>query len=172
LFPEDELGLCPNFTTKDSHTNLPMSRSHNGPTNPRNNPKQKATRKRNSRSIGLGQSVVPWADCLHGPGGLSAGSLWTVRNSLPNHQYCTLKNRPSAPHPQMVRAEKTVHTHLADRPANLEQPKARDKTDRKEATQYLAKNTMNTWSAGTSRTVREHLVDCPSHMDGAALTRK
>jgi hypothetical protein len=29
-----ELGLCPKFTTKDSHTSLPRSCSHNRPTNP------------------------------------------------------------------------------------------------------------------------------------------
>jgi hypothetical protein len=34
--PKRELGTCPKFTTKDSHTNLPRSRSHNKPTNHRN----------------------------------------------------------------------------------------------------------------------------------------
>jgi hypothetical protein len=36
--PKRELGLYPKFTTKDSHTSLPRSHSHNGPTNPRNKP--------------------------------------------------------------------------------------------------------------------------------------
>jgi hypothetical protein len=38
--PKRELGLCPKFTTKDSHTSLPRSRSHNRPTNPRNKHKR------------------------------------------------------------------------------------------------------------------------------------
>jgi hypothetical protein len=81
FFPKDELGLCPKFTTKDSHTSLPRSRSHNGPTNPRNKPKLKATRKRNSRSKGLKQSAVAWADRPYGGGGLSAGTRRTFRKA-------------------------------------------------------------------------------------------
>jgi hypothetical protein len=34
--PKRELSLDPKFTTKDSHTSLPRSRSHDGRTNPRN----------------------------------------------------------------------------------------------------------------------------------------
>jgi hypothetical protein len=50
FFPKDELGLYPKFKTKNFHTSLPRSCSHNEPTNPRNKPQLKATRKRNSRS--------------------------------------------------------------------------------------------------------------------------
>jgi hypothetical protein len=31
-----ELGLCPQITSEKSRTHLPRSRSHNGPTDPRN----------------------------------------------------------------------------------------------------------------------------------------
>jgi hypothetical protein len=31
-----ELGLCPQITSQESRTHLPRSRSHNGPTDPRN----------------------------------------------------------------------------------------------------------------------------------------
>jgi hypothetical protein len=153
----------PEIHIKDSHTSLPRSRSHNGPTNPRNKPQLKATRKHNSRSEGLRQSMVPRADHPHGPRGLSAGPgrlstglLRTVRNSLLSHQYCTSKNGLSVPYPRTVHMAKTDHTHLAGCSTNLEQPKALDKTGRKEATQELAKNTTNTWLAGSSCTVHEH----------------
>jgi hypothetical protein len=53
---------------------LPRSRSHNGPTNPRNEPNLKATQKRNSRSKGLTRSTKPRADRPHGPSGLSVGA--------------------------------------------------------------------------------------------------
>jgi hypothetical protein len=66
FFLQDELGLCPKFTTKDSHTSLPKSRSDNIPTNPRNKPQLKATQKRNSRSKGLRQPAKPGADHPHG----------------------------------------------------------------------------------------------------------
>jgi hypothetical protein len=53
-----------------------------------------------------------------------------------------------------VRAEETVCTLLAGRPANFEQQKALDKTDRNEVTQELAKNMMNYYLEASSRTVR------------------
>jgi hypothetical protein len=45
--PKRELGLCPKSTTKDSHTSLPRSRSHNGPTNTRNKSQTNLTQKHN-----------------------------------------------------------------------------------------------------------------------------
>jgi hypothetical protein len=85
FFPRDKLRLCPKFITKDSHTSLPRSRSHNRPTNPRNKPKDSPTslprsrshnrptnprnkpqtiskRKRNTRSKGLSDSAKVQAD--------------------------------------------------------------------------------------------------------------
>jgi catalase len=101
------------------------------------------------------------AGCPRGPGGPSARTGRTIRKCLPNLHYRASNNELSEPYPQTIHAEKTVRTLLADRPANFEQPKTPDKTYRNEETQELMKNMMNTWSAGSSRTVREHLADCP-----------
>jgi hypothetical protein len=108
--PKRELGLCPKFTNKDSHTSLPRSRSHNGPTNPMNKPHTILKRKHDSRSKGLSSPAKPQADCPRPPGGPSA---WvrqtvrelrrTVRKTTPNLQYCTLNNGPSAMGPRTVR---------------------------------------------------------------------
>jgi hypothetical protein len=57
-----ELGLCPKFTTKDSHTSLPRLRSHNGPTNPRNKPQTIPKQKHESRSKGLSGSAKHQVD--------------------------------------------------------------------------------------------------------------
>jgi hypothetical protein len=51
--PKRELGLYPKFTTTDSHTSLPRSRSHNGRTNPRNKLQTIPKRKHEARSKGL-----------------------------------------------------------------------------------------------------------------------
>jgi hypothetical protein len=64
--------------------NLPRSCSHNGPTNPRNKPKLKETRKRNTRSKGLRQSAEPRADSSRSPGGQSARSRQTVHEIAAN----------------------------------------------------------------------------------------
>jgi hypothetical protein len=123
--PKRELGLYPKFTTKDSHTSLPRSYSHYGPTNPRNKPQPIPKRKRNSRSKGLSNSALDQAECPQAPsgpsarlgrtvrghladrpqglGGLSAWLRRTVRKQSPNLQYCTLNNRPSAMGPRTVR---------------------------------------------------------------------
>jgi hypothetical protein len=101
--PKRELGLCPKFTTKNLHTSLSRSRSHNGPTNPRNKPQTTPKRKRNSRSKRLSNIAKPQADCPRPPGGPSAW-VWrtvrelrrTVRKTFPNLQYYTLNNGPSA----------------------------------------------------------------------------
>jgi hypothetical protein len=77
--PKSQTRLCPKFTTKDSHTSLPRLSSHNRPTNPENTSQTNHKRKRNSRSKGLSQSVVPGADCPHGLGGPSAGFRRTIR---------------------------------------------------------------------------------------------
>jgi hypothetical protein len=105
FFPKDELGLCPKFTTKDSHTSLPRSRSHNKPTNPRNKPQLKAKRKRNSRSKGLRQSTVPGADGPRWTGGQSVRTRRTVRKIFPNNQYRTSKYGRSVIYPRTVREQ-------------------------------------------------------------------
>jgi hypothetical protein len=88
--PKRELELCPKFTTKDSHTSLPRSRSHNGPTNSRNKPQTISKRKHDSRSKGLRCPANHQVDCLRPPGGPSAWVRRTVRKTSPNLQYCTL----------------------------------------------------------------------------------
>jgi hypothetical protein len=76
--PKRELGLCPKFTTKDSHTSLPRLRNHNGPTNPRSKPQTIQKRMRNSRSKGLSSAA------RHQVAVTSGRSAWyerTVRGS-------------------------------------------------------------------------------------------
>jgi hypothetical protein len=134
--------------------------SHNGPTNPTNKPQLKATRKRNSRSKELsnlrclGRTVrMDQADCPRGPGGLSAGSLRTVRNSLPNLQYCTLKNGQSVLYPRTVHVERTARAHLTDCPPNLVQPKAHGQMDRTKGKQEHTEKLTNYRLKASSRTV-------------------
>jgi hypothetical protein len=59
---KSELGLYPKFTTTDSHTSLPRSRSHNGPTNPRKKCQTTPKRKHEVRSKGLGCLAGALAD--------------------------------------------------------------------------------------------------------------
>jgi hypothetical protein len=75
-----ELGLCPKFTTKDSHTSLRRSHSHNGPSNPRNKPQTIPKWKHNSRSKGLNCHVKAQVDGLRGWGGRSASTRRMVRD--------------------------------------------------------------------------------------------
>jgi hypothetical protein len=167
-----ELGLCPKFTTKDSHTSLPRSRSHNRPTNPRNKPQTIPKRKRNSRSKGLNSSTQHEVDHPQAPGGLSAwlgrtvcGLRRTIWKQLPNHQYYTRNNGPSAEHSW------TVWPPRADRLTYTSQPKKPNKTDRNTDAQEQLKNTTNTQSAGSSRAVRDPLADRPPQVDRAARSR-
>jgi hypothetical protein len=89
--PKRELVLCPKFTTKDSHTSLPRSRSHNGPTNLRDKPQTIPKRKHNSRSKGLSNPAQDQTDCPRPSSGQSvkrnrttrsALEMWTVRTLL------------------------------------------------------------------------------------------
>jgi hypothetical protein len=50
--PKRELGLCPKFTTKNSHMGLPRYCSHSGPTNPKSNPKQSRSESETQREKG------------------------------------------------------------------------------------------------------------------------
>jgi hypothetical protein len=117
ILPEGwKLGLCPKFTTKDSHTSLLRSRSHKGTTNPRNKPQPKATRKRNSRSSRLSLlRSLGWTfrgDRADGPLGTREQSTrpwWTVCKSSPSNQYCTSKYGRSVPYPHMVYEELVPH---------------------------------------------------------------
>jgi hypothetical protein len=77
--PKRELGLYPKFTTKDSHTSLPRSRSHYGPTNPRNKPQTIPKRKHETRSKGLSSPANTLADSSRPWGVRSTVTGWTVR---------------------------------------------------------------------------------------------
>jgi hypothetical protein len=76
--PKRELDLNPKFTTKDSHTSLPRSRSHDGRTNPRNKPEMIPKRKHELRSKGPSCSAAVQADDPQPWGGLSATTTRTV----------------------------------------------------------------------------------------------
>jgi hypothetical protein len=108
--PKRELSLCPKFTTKDSHTSLPRSRSHNRPTNPRNKPQTIPKRKQNSKSKGLSSSALDQADRPQAPGGPSVRPRRTIRGAAADR----LKITPEPPvlHPQ----KRTVREGPADRP--------------------------------------------------------
>jgi hypothetical protein len=77
--PKRELGLYPEFTTKDSHTSLPRSRCHTRPTNLRNKPQTIPKRKHNSRSKGHCCPAKALADGPRGQGGQSTTLGGTVR---------------------------------------------------------------------------------------------
>jgi hypothetical protein len=70
--PKRELGLYLKFTTKDSHTSLPRSHSHDGRTNPRNKPQTIPQQKHEPRSKGLSYSAAVLADGSRPPRGRSA----------------------------------------------------------------------------------------------------
>jgi hypothetical protein len=72
-FPKKHV-LSPKINSKDSHTNLPRSRSHNRPTNPRNKSKQVAKQKHNSKSEGLRQICLARMDRPYGRLGLSVAT--------------------------------------------------------------------------------------------------
>jgi hypothetical protein len=84
--PRRELGLYPKITTKDSHTSLSRSRSHNGPTNPRNKPpNDQKVKAKLKEAKDLAVPRTPWqtvrnpgADGPRSPGGRSAAHGWTV----------------------------------------------------------------------------------------------
>jgi hypothetical protein len=91
----DELGLCPKFTTKDSHMSLARSRGHNGPTNPWNKPKLKATRNHNSRRKRLSSSARHQADSPRGRDSRKANRTSST----------ALKKGRSAPCPRTARKQ-------------------------------------------------------------------
>jgi hypothetical protein len=88
--PKRELSLCPKFTTKNLHTSLPRSRSHDGPPTLGTNSKQSQSESetqgakdlatlRNTRKT-VRKHLV---DRPCGLGGLSAGPRRTIRKIVP-----------------------------------------------------------------------------------------
>jgi hypothetical protein len=106
--PKRELGLYPKFTTKDSHTSLPRSRSHNGPTNPRNKPQTIPKWKHDSRSKGLSCPTETLVDGPRGWGGWYARAGRTVRD--PRADNLLNATEPPAAHPGM-RTVRTLHAN-------------------------------------------------------------
>jgi hypothetical protein len=168
--PKRELGLCPKFTTKDSHTSLPRSRSHNGPTSLGTNPQTIPKRKHDSRSKGLSCPSVHQADCPRPLGGPSARVRWTVRRLrwivrkvIPDHRYCTLNNRPSAP-------SRTVRHSSTDRPRTPCNKNPAQWIERK--TRKNSRRTRRTLElSGSSRTVCHVPADCPPGENPVARAR-
>jgi hypothetical protein len=169
--PRRELGLYPKFTTKDSHTSLPRSRSHSGPTNPRNKPQTIPKRKQDSRSKGLSNPAQCQADGPRAWGGQSADTGRTVRYSRadgpviaterPNAHLDTRTVRTwSSDGPRATGAARTVCNVQADGPPNTSQPKTAGQPDLNENAQERVTNTRNTWTNFTTRTVRLLPTDC------------
>jgi hypothetical protein len=130
---------------------LPRSRSHKGPTNPRNKPQTIPKRKRNSRSKGLRQSAVSCVDHPQGGGGLSAGTRRTVRELVaecPN----------MVPKPPVAHCKKwTVHPLPADRPRRADCPSSpRGPSAKPRATKYIGGNRSKRKRSRTRDEQEEH----------------
>jgi hypothetical protein len=133
---------------------FPRSRSHNGPTNPRNKPKLKATRKRNSRSKGQRLSTDPGADSPWCPSGRSARSRRTVREDAADGpkmkpeqpvlqlEIQTVRTLP-ADSPRATCAARTVRDLQADSPPNRLQQNLDTLKDPRANSQELDEHAMN-----------------------------
>jgi hypothetical protein len=108
--PRREPGLCPNFTTKDYHTSLPRSRSHNGPTNPMKKPQTIPKWNHNTRSKGLSNPAQCQADGPRASGGRSADTGRTVRYLRADNPL--IGTKPPDAHPET----RTVRTWASDGP--------------------------------------------------------
>jgi hypothetical protein len=98
-----ELGLYPKFTTKDSHTCLPRSCSHNRPTNPRNKLQTIPKRKHNSRSKGLSNPAQCQANGPRAWGGRSADTGQAVRYPRPDGLLIATERSEAHPDTRTVR---------------------------------------------------------------------
>jgi hypothetical protein len=147
------------FTTKDSHTSLPRSCSHDGPNNPRNKPQTIPKRKRNSRSKGLSNSAEVQVDGPRPSSGQSVKHNRTSRSAPWNTDGPWPPRGQSDPRGQSGSPGRTVRQPRANSPTNSLQPKTPNSTDRNKGMQKLAKNTMNNWLVGTSRKVRRPRAD-------------
>jgi hypothetical protein len=100
--PKRELGLYPKFTTTDSHTSLPRSRSHFRRTNPTNNPQPIPKRKHEARSKGLSYPKATWADCPRSPRERSATHGGLSVKHKQNDPTGTLSRGRSVPRPRPI----------------------------------------------------------------------
>jgi hypothetical protein len=130
--PKNRTQLYPKYTTNDSHTSLPRSRSHNGPTNPKNKPQHIPERKHNSRDEGLSKICQLGTDCPCkdlGPsvsyGGPSVKRGQTVREARMDCLYYADITSSSTP----ANTDRPIRPHgplvsPMDRPAHSHRPSA------------------------------------------------
>jgi hypothetical protein len=114
-FPKRERGLYPEFTTKDSHTSLPRSHSHNGPTNPRNKPQTIPKRKHDQEAKDLVVLQQPW-QTVRDPG---ADGPLNVTERPHEHPTTRTVRTWSSDGPRATRATRMVRDHWADGPRSL-----------------------------------------------------
>jgi hypothetical protein len=177
--PRRELSICPKFTTKDSHTSLPRSRSHSGPTNLRSKPQKIPKRKHNSRSKVPSNPAQCQEDGLQAWGGCSTDTGRTV--CYPRADSLLIATEPPDAHPET----RTVREQLVSRgqsaiprwkvwpahgrsgtPTRTVRQTSRRKTltPRKIYT-WAHKNWTNTRRTCTSRTVRRLWADSPPALE-------
>jgi hypothetical protein len=176
--PKRELGLCPKFTTKDSHrvcqgrvvtTDLPTLE-----TNPKQSRSESTTQKaKDLATLHSARRTVRElrADCPRGLGGPSARHRRTVRKRPQTSSTApTITDRPWR-HLRPC----TTNTPHADCPRTPGEPSAKSlqqktagKLDRKEDAQEQATNTKNTKQPGSTRIVRGLPADCPLGANRAA----
>jgi hypothetical protein len=169
--PKRELGIYPKFTTKDSHTSLPRSRSHSEPTNPRNKSQTIPKWKHESRSKGLSCPATTLEDSPGPRGGRSAVTGQTVRYPWMDGTLIATERPDEHPNTRMVRATRaarTVRDIQADGPPNTSRPKTASQPDQNENAQECATNTKNNWTNFTMRTVRLLPADGPPGTGTAA----
>jgi hypothetical protein len=164
--PKRELGQYPKFTTTDSHTSLPRSRSHNGRTNPRNKPQTIPKRKHEAKSKGLSCPETTQetcrdhrADCSRAPRGRSATHGGRSVKHRHNDPTSTSSRGRSVPRPQTVR-EQLVPRGLSAKPLSTKShwptgSKRRHSRTREEQEEHLGQNAPHGLSAPSSRTVRQ-----------------
>jgi hypothetical protein len=163
--PKRELGLYPKFTTKDSHTSLPRSCSHYGPTNPRNKPQTIPKWKHKSRSNGLSNPAQCRADGPRAWGGQSADTMQTVCYPRADSPLIATEQPDANSNTRMVRTSstdspratgvvRTIRGVQVDGPPITSRPKTAGQPDQNENAQECTTNTKDTWTNFTTGTVR------------------
>jgi hypothetical protein len=184
--PKKEPGLYPEFTTKDSHTSLPRSRSHSGPTNPRNKPQTIPKRKHDSKSKGLSYPRTnprnprnkPWRTVRYP----RADGLLIATERPDEHPTTRTVRTWSSDGPRATRAARTVCDLWADGPAlmrtvrdsytdgptNPFRPEPDGQTNRNEDAQGHTTNTRNTRQKKFCADCSGLQTDCPPGLNRAA----
>jgi hypothetical protein len=151
---------------------LPRSRSHYGPTNPRNKPQTIPKRKHETRSKGLNNPAQCRADGLRACGRQSADTGPTVRYPQADGPLVSTKGPDEHSNTRTVRtsstdglratgAARTVRDVQVDGPPNTSQPKTASQPDRNTSAQEHTTNTKNPIPTGSVRMVHTYLADSP-----------